>query len=225
MLKSAGKADVANLIRRLDLVAKRKTHTLKGIFLTNVDIDANGKAFINCAPELVFVGEQILQATYISDERNKVVATTAEFDVSGFSVSEYIVDAHTKSLIAPIKAAELTALRGIADQSLFDYNVRGSLGNTQVNRDIVSSIKDPGTHKLFPLFHNGITVICESLESTADKIKIGNYYVVNGCQSLTALYENRSSLTGDLRVLTKFAKMDVPSALATQVSTHDANGN
>ncbi|MGP8198065.1 MAG: AIPR family protein [Limisphaerales bacterium] len=225
LLKSAGKADVANLIRRLDLVAKRKTHTLKGIFLTNVDIDANGKAFINCAPELVFVGEQILQATYISDERNKVVATTAEFDVSGFSVSEYIVDAHTKSLIAPIKAAELTALRGIADQSLFDYNVRGSLGNTQVNRDIVSSIKDPGTHKLFPLFHNGITVICESLESTADKIKIGNYYVVNGCQSLTALYENRSSLTGDLRVLTKFAKMDVPSALATQVSTHDANGN
>jgi hypothetical protein len=224
-IKSGGKADVVSLVRRLELVTKRKTHALKGVFLSNVEIDANGKAFLDCAPEIIFVGQNNLDATYISDERSKAVATTAEFDISGFSVSEYIVDKNTKSLIAPIKAIELTTLRGIADQSLFDYNVRGSLGKTQVNKDIVSSIKDPRTHKLFPLFHNGITVICESLDATADKIKINNYFVVNGCQSLTALYENRSALTGDLRVLTKFAKMAVPSTLATQVTRFSNNQN
>jgi len=214
-----------NLVRRLEIATKRKTHTLKGVFLSNVEIDGNGKAFLGCAPEIFFVGENHLNATYISDERNTTIATDAEFDVSGFSISEYIVDASTKSLIAPIKALELTALNGIADQSLFDYNVRGSLGKTQVNKDIVSSIKDPRTHKLFPLFHNGITIICESLDATADKIKIKNYYVVNGCQSLTALYENRPSLTGELRVLTKFAKMTVPSPLATQVTRFSNNQN
>lgn len=186
LISSGGTADVVNLVKRLDLVAKIKTHAVKGVFVSNIDLDANGEAFLKSTPEITFVGRTELLAKYISDERNKPVATTAEFDVSGFSVSEYIVDAGTKALIAPIKATELTALRGIADQSLFDYNVRGSLGKTQVNKDIVGSIKDPKTHKLFPLFHNGITVICESLDVTADKIKIRNYYVVNGCQSLRA---------------------------------------
>lgn len=225
LIMSGGKADVVNLARRLDLVTKVKTHAIKGVFLSNVEIDANGLAFLPCAPEIIFVGRQTLESAYISGERSKPVATAAVFDVSGFSVSEYIVDASTKSLIAPIKAIELAALRGIADQSLFDHNVRASLGKTQVNKDIVSSIKDPKTHKMFPLFHNGITVICESLNATADKIKIKNYNVVNGCQSLTALYENRSVLTDDLRVLTKFAKMTVPSTLATQVTRFSNNQN
>jgi hypothetical protein len=225
LIASGGKADVARLVQRLDLVTKSKTHSVRGIFVSNIDLDGNGSAFLKSAPEIEFIGRSELQTSYISDERSKPVATNADFDISGFSVSEYIVDSATKALIAPIKATKLAALQGIADQTLFDYNVRGSLGKTQVNRDIVASIKQPKSHKLFPLFHNGITVICESLESTADKIKIKNYYVVNGCQSLTALYENRTALTGDLRVLTKFAKMVVPSELATQVTRFSNNQN
>jgi hypothetical protein len=91
-------------------------------------------------------------------------------------------------------------LTGIADQSLFAYNVRGSLGNTQVNRDIVRSIREPASHKLFPLFHNGITVIARQLDRDNGNLKAGGCFVVNGCQSLTALFDNKGKLTDNLRV-------------------------
>jgi hypothetical protein len=73
LIKSGGKADVVNLVRRLDLITKRKTHALKGVFLSNVEIDNNGQAILDCAAELIFVGEKNLEATYISDERNKAI--------------------------------------------------------------------------------------------------------------------------------------------------------
>jgi hypothetical protein len=147
------------------------------------------------------------------------------FDIVGFHTTQYIVDIKTRAVIAPIKAKELVNLQGISDQSLFTYNVRGPLGRTQVNRDIIASIKDPKTHKLFPLFHNGITVICENLEATADKISVENYFVVNGCQSLTSLYDYRTLLTDELRVLTKFIQMDISSPLSEQVTRYSNNQN
>jgi len=93
----------------------------------------------------------------------------------------------------------LSLWRGIADQSVFAFNVRGPLGKTQVNKDIVASIGDATSHKLFPLFHNGVTIIARELDTTADAVSMSDYFVVNGCQSLTALYDNRNRLTGDLR--------------------------
>ena len=47
-----------------------------------------------------------------------------------------------EAIIAPIKATELVALNGISDQSLFAFNVRGPLGKTGVNQDIVKSIRE-----------------------------------------------------------------------------------
>jgi hypothetical protein len=99
------------------------------------------------------------------------------------------------------------------------------LGKTQVNKDIVKSIKDRATHKLFPLFHNGVTIICGELENDKNKIKINNYYVVNGCQSIESLYENRDALTDNLRILTKFIKMDIHSPLSEQVTRYSNNQN
>ena len=48
------------------------------------------------------------------------------------------VDEKAKAIIAPVSAKELVTLRGIDDQSLFSLNVRASLGNTQVNKDIIN---------------------------------------------------------------------------------------
>ena len=111
------------------------------------------------------------------------------------------MDSEIKVAIAPVKASELVALEGIADQSVFAYNVRGPLGKTQVNKDIVSSVEHAELHKLFPLFHDGITVIAKELDIVPDTLAVADYYVVNGCQSLTALFENRNKLTDSLRIL------------------------
>lgn len=225
LIDTAGDADVVKLIKRLDIVNKINTHELRGEFVTNIDIDANGEAFLNATPNIVFVGKTKLQESYISDERTIPVQTPVQFDVVGFQVTQYTVDNKTKAVIAPVKAMELVKLHGIMDQSLFAFNVRGPLGRTQVNRDIVKSIKDPSTHKLFPLFHNGITIIARDLDTTPEAVTVCDYFVVNGCQSLNSLYEHRNSLTDDLRILAKFIKMDPTSPLSEMVTRYSNNQN
>ena len=224
-VNAAGKAQVASLVKRLDLVNKIGTHELRGEFLSNIDLDENGDNFLKTAKQILFVGKTALKLTYISDVRDIPVHLPAKFDIVGFHVTEYTVDAKTKAVIAPIKATELIAMNGISDQSLFAYNVRGPLGKTQVNKDIVGSIRDQSRHKLFPLFHNGITVIAKNLTVTKDSITVGEYFVVNGCQSLTTLYDNKDQLTDNLRVLTKFIHMEPTSLLAKQVTEFSNNQN
>jgi hypothetical protein len=135
------------------------------------------------------------------------------------------VDANTKAVIAPIKATELVKLSGISDQSLFAYNVRGPLGKTGVNKDIVRSIEDNGRHRLFPLFHNGITIIAKKLENTRDEVAVDDYFVVNGCQSLSSFFDHKSKLTDDLRILTKFVQVEPNSKLAKLITEISNNQN
>jgi AIPR protein len=225
LIASAGKGHVATLAKRLDLVNKISTHELQAEVLSNVDIDKNGSNFLKSHINVAFVGKKALESTFISDERDVAVHAPVAFDIGGFHVTEYTVDTKTKAVIAPIKATELITLHGISDQSIFAYNVRGSLGRTQVNRDIVASIKDKRRHKLFPLFHNGITVIANELDIDSGTLSVSDYFVVNGCQSLTALFDNKDNLTDNLRVLTKFIKMAPASPLAKQVTEFSNNQN
>ena len=225
LIDSAGDAEVARLIRRLSLDSILENFELRGIFLSNAEIDANGLAFLKAEKRIQFVGGKILSDTFISDKPNAVQASEAEFDVTGFGTTEYSVDKDTKAIIAPVKATDLVKLSGLADQSLFSLNVRASLGNTQVNRDIVRSVRDESKHRFFPLFHNGITVLSESVFADKDKIRIKNYFVVNGCQSLNALYGQRTELTDDLRLLAKFIQVTPDSPLATLITTYSNNQN
>ncbi|MET0649887.1 MAG: AIPR family protein [Pyrinomonadaceae bacterium] len=222
---ATGAAQLASLAKRLNLVTKISTHELRGEFLCNVEIDANGSDFLRTEPRITFVGRTTLEDTYISDKRDLPVHKNINFDIIGFSVAEYTVDADIKAVIAPVKATELVTMEGIANQSLFAYNVRGSLGKTGVNKEIRDSIKDQSLHKKFPLFHNGITVIAKQLELTNESISVGDYFVVNGCQSLTALYNGKTSLTDNLRVLTKFIKLEPKSSLAKTITEFSNNQN
>lgn len=94
-----------------------------------------------------------------------------------------------------------------------------------MNKDIVRSIKDSATHKKFPLFHNGITVVANKVDSDDEQISIETFFVVNGCQSLTALYDNRNHITEDLRILTKFVQVDVESTLSSIITQFSNNQN
>jgi len=222
---SAKNVMLGKLIARQDLANKIATHKLRAEFISNVDIDQNGIDFLKTSKHIAFIGRKALTTTYISDQRDPTVHNPIKFDVGGFTISEYTVDANTKATIAPIKATELVKLEGIANQSLFEYNVRGPLGKTGVNKDIGQSIADKTLHKLFPLFHNGITIICQKLKSSTEQLTASGYFVVNGCQSLTSLYNSRAKLTEDLRILTKFIQMDPKSPLAAMVTKFSNNQN
>lgn len=224
---SGSGAQLASLIRRLDLASKILTHEVRGEFISNIDIDQNGKDFLKTQKNMTFVGKRDLIETYLPGARNLPEHNRAEFDILGFTATEYVVDADTKAVIAPIKAMELVQLDEIANQTLFAYNVRGPLGRTGVNKDIEKSIRDQQRHKTFPLFHNGITIVAAAVDiaATKDKLITERYYVVNGCQSLSALFDNRLVLTDDLRVLVKFIKTDPESNLAEMITQFSNNQN
>jgi hypothetical protein len=116
-------------------------------------------------------------------------------------------------------------MKGIDNGELFDWNVRKSLGKTNVNKDIARSIQDTLEHKYFLLYHNGLTVLCGSVEATDEKITISNYTVVNGCQSLTSLYDNRDRVSRELRVLTRLIELPPQSELAEKITHHSNNQN
>ena len=225
LVAAAGKVRLGALIKELDLESKIATHKVVGEFITNMEADQNGKDFLATAPNIRFIGKSQLEQTYISDARDVPIQQEAKFNVVGFNVTEYVVDKQTKALIAPVKATELVQLNGISDQSLFAFNVRGPLGRTSVNKDIVRSIDAKERHRLFPLFHNGITIIAKTLEQSKDEIKINGYFVVNGCQSLSSFFDNSAKLTDDLRVLTKFIQVEPNSDLAGMVTEISNNQN
>ncbi|MEI9475629.1 MAG: AIPR family protein, partial [Deltaproteobacteria bacterium] len=217
----------SKLLKRLELPETITSYSVRGIFLSNIELDANGASFLDMTPTVQFIGPAQISKEYISDTRSKLIANQSSFDVLGYDVSTYTVDAKTKSILAPVKAEELVRLDGISDQSIFDANLRGHLGNTKVNKDIVESIKDQTKHKLFPLFHNGITIITEelSVDEGRSKLTVKGYGVVNGCQSMKSLFNHRKDLSADLRILTRFIQVDKTSDLLGMITSYSNNQN
>lgn len=130
-----------------------------------------------------------------------------------------------KTFVFPAKATELVKLDGIVDDSLFKQNVRLTLGNTAVNKGIAKSLKDAGEHKNFPLYHNGITMLCDEAEITkSDRLRVKDYVVVNGAQSISTFYKNLSSLSDDLRVFVKVVALR-NEQLARKITVNSNNQN
>ena len=225
LVDTAGEAEVARLVKRLELLRHISEFDVVGYFVCNGELDANGRAFLEGATRVRFLGKSDLEASFVPAERTLPTTAPMSFSVTGYDVAEYIVDADHRAVIAPIMAGELVKMDGIANQTVFAFNVRGPLGRTQVNRDITRSIADQKSHKLFPLFHNGITVVAEQVERSADSIDVENYFVVNGCQSLNALFKGKHNLTENLRVLTKFIKASPASSLAEMITRFSNNQN
>lgn len=225
LVSSAGTAEVARLINRLDLKRHISEYDVIGYFVCNSELDSNGSSFLDGTDSIRFIGRNDLQESYVSADRELPETDPANFDISGYEVSEYIVDSEHRAIIAPVKASDLVSLDGIANQDIFAFNVRGPLGRTQVNKDIAKSIINNDMHKLFPLFHNGITIIADSVEKTEEEIRAKKYFVVNGCQSLNALYKNSRHITDDLRILTKFIQAPPASVLSETITRISNNQN
>lgn len=96
---------------------------------------------------------------------------------------------NTKVLLAVVSLKECINMPGIKDGSLFQKNVRQSLGiNNTVNKKIKKTLSDPAKCRDFFFFHNGITAICNKMEIVADgQFKFYGLNVVNGCQSLNTI--------------------------------------
>ena len=95
--------------------------------------------------------------------------------------------AGTQVVLAAVPLKDCILFPGIKDGSLFQKNVRQSLGTSNaVNKGIRQTILGD-KHKDFFFFHNGITAICNKMEFNGQKMKMYGLSVVNGCQSLNTI--------------------------------------
>lgn len=95
--------------------------------------------------------------------------------------------AGTRAVIAVVPLSECIKFPGIKDGTLFQKNVRQSLGlSNTVNKGIRNTIYGD-RHRDFFFFHNGITAICNKMEITDLKLNLRGLSVVNGCQSLNTI--------------------------------------
>lgn len=95
--------------------------------------------------------------------------------------------AGTQVVVAVVPLSECIKFPGIKDGTLFQKNVRQSLGlNNAVNKGIRNTIYGD-QHRDFFFFHNGITAICNRLEIKENKMHLHGVSIVNGCQSLNTI--------------------------------------
>lgn len=97
--------------------------------------------------------------------------------------------AGTPVVVAIVPLKECTKLPGIKDGTLFQKNVRQSLGSSNaVNKGIRTTILGDKRSDFF-FFHNGITALCSKMQLNNDTqtLSLTGLSVVNGCQSLNTI--------------------------------------
>jgi hypothetical protein len=78
-------------------------------------------------------------------------------------------------------------------QSIFDDNVRDFQGvvnlvNSNINETLNNEAPD-----LFSVLNNGVTIVADSIKTSANSMTVSDYQIVNGCQTSNVLYENRDN--------------------------------
>ncbi len=207
-----------------DLVAQE--YSLRAAYVTNELNDDDSVAYELITDEIVIFDRAAIAAQVI-DIAPSIGKAEFTFDTSYAGVLQLSAGgtgAKSEMYVFPATALQLVHMEGISDGSLFEENVRRTLGNTAVNKSIRGSIADKSTHPNFPLFHNGITVLCGEALATDDQLTIKNYSVVNGAQSLTSFFNNRSKLTEDLRVLVKVVAL-ADARLSRTITENSNNQN
>jgi len=216
------------LVADLKLKTKIKNGFLvKGIFITNASADENALEYLSSNENIKLFDKKEIVQVHIDFEKQGGIKDEFAFNCShvtplNFSTFGNIAEVWVFTALAP----DLVKMSGIEDASLFEQNVRLALGSTKVNKAIKKSILDPNEHDKFQLYHNGITIVCESADYKNDKIIISGYVVVNGAQSISTLYSQRKSLTDNLKILTKIIKLNTQDTnLVKKITTNSNNQN
>ncbi|HCN61800.1 MAG TPA: hypothetical protein DIT33_00180 [Pseudomonas sp.] len=195
-----------------------------GAFICNQALDANGIEFLDQDKSIRVYDRNTIAGEFIDIDKEGGVKGSFSFDTS--YVSPIIINTSNKAVtyILPVQALELVKLSGIDDGTLFSQNVRHSLGNTKVNKELRVSVLDKSEHENFTLYHNGITILCKEAKPNGETLEVTDYVVVNGAQSISTFRKSRDHLSKDLRVLAKIIQLE-DSALSKKITINSNNQN
>jgi hypothetical protein len=225
LLGSQASANLKRIIAKSDLKGLVEAgYKVIGVFVTNEALDKAANDYLAINPAIRVYDRNRIAAESIDIEKDGGISDTFSFEVDYVAPMKFEVGSEATAYIFPALASELVKLKGISDGVLFAQNVRLSLGVTPVNKAIAKSIQDKGEHKYFPLFHNGIILLCGDAKQEEGRLNIKDYVVVNGAQSLSTFYKNQSSISPDLRILVKVIALRSP-ALAQKITLNSNNQN
>ncbi len=156
---------------------------------------------------------------------NIINATKGEpINFSFYPVDKTVIHSAFDSIICLIKVKDLVNIDGIHDYSVFTENVRGWLGKNRVFKAITSNLNDPDYDQSKNiLYHNGITIICSSIEHKDNKVTIDDLSIVNGCQSTYAFYKNKEKLINRNHVLVKIISLKEHPTIDKKNIVHFSN--
>ncbi|PHS31673.1 MAG: AIPR protein [Methylophaga sp.] len=78
-------------------------------------------------------------------------------------------------------------------QSIFDDNVRDFQGVANLVNSNINETLNNENPELFSVLNNGVTIVADSIKTSANTITVSDYQIVNGCQTSNVLYENRNN--------------------------------
>lgn len=225
LLEGNANEDLKKIVRRERLAQLIDDgYKIRPVYVGNLTKDKNTEEYLEHQPEFEIYDIPRIILEHIDFDSDEGVKGTFEFDISYAGCLEVQGEGEVKTFVFPAKSLELVKLDGIVDDSLFKQNVRLTLGNTAVNKGIAESIKEPAEHKNFPLYHNGITILCDEAGIEGDRLKVKDYVVVNGAQSISTFYKNANSLSEDLRVFVKVVALR-NEQLARKITVNSNNQN
>ncbi len=212
---------VRNEVARLIKVG----YYVSGLFITNITKNSDAVAYIKKVENIDLYDAERISSEYVDLIVDGGISDKYWFDVSDSDVIKYDAGgAATRIFLAP--ALNVVKMTGISDGTLFEQNVRLSLGSTKVNRSLRESVRSKAEHANFPLYHNGINVLCAKITAEdKDKIHIQDYVVVNGAQSLTSLLAEKAKLSDDLKILVKLIEVKGDVALSQKITRNSNNQN
>lgn len=230
LLASKPNAELRKLLTRKNIreLLEQDSFSVRLVFLTNAQLDASGADYVSARkgtePSLqVYDGialSEVAERTQRSDLRSETVRITA--------LEPPIIRELTnteKMAVTLVQAKELINLPGIVDQTLFDRNVRLSVGRSGVNSQLKETVRKSSEHRLFPAFHNGLTLLTSGLEVYGNDLVLDGIGVVNGCQSLTTLNDNSDAITDGLSLLVKVVQVPSSSDVSDRITYRSNSQN
>lgn len=167
---------------------------------------------------LVLVDNETLQARYDEALNRNRPYINYEFSIEQGKYMEMQIGA-TRAVIAVIPLKECIKIPGIKDGTLFRKNVRQSLGTgNKVNKGIARTLRNNPEEFFF--LHNGITAICSSIKIVNGTMSVKELNVVNGCQSLSTIFNCSESVRNVSDAYIMFRFYEISNAeRADEIST------
>lgn len=231
LVKTTRNEELQALLADLDVAGKVKAgYKHRAIFVTNVAANEDALAYLKQAVRDGHVLE-LWDTTRLSPVLKQLKRDWFVPDQSKLKVDPARLFAIGPSKRAPdliyvaIRASDLVALPGIDDSRIFAQNVRLGLGSTRVNDDILATVKTKGEHASFLTFHNGLTIVAKTILLRGSTLRIQDFSVCNGCQSLLTFYNNRHLLSDELQVLVRIVKVGDDRRLPEVIAYRTNNQN